>query len=753
MNEILIRRKNSFILERLPELDSTPILNALSTYVKSLDTTTQKALFAATVANNMISLGFIPDKDMFNKMISDSVLALKVQTYIIPMLESKTGANVKYIPMYKNFPKEVLTKTNFELTMNALAHYNSDGAITISEDEREREKLNQIIKCTPVHITDEKAIDTLSLNLLKSATPLTGTDISDLEKIHKEKDITVYLPNSIPCKENIANIAKVLYKNNNIASLNHIRKYVKNPNEVLRILNTINGTGDASLTNISVNNMSRAMRRFALRLINECENPAEEMKLYKNNWIKVGEKLHPGEYAKQFPNAYNAFSSLRDKELLKEVKTFNAKIESALSDKVPENVKEKIFEENPGAFAKNIDRLLRNQTEEEQEKTIDTLKKLSGKMSSNILWQLHAHFSMRNQSKTFHDESVRTFKLKNSKGKNVVISNELKEINEGTCQKVVSVVEEALKEKYKKKSPMGKVYISDNIKECKIPNDTRNTSKEASLAKGSKINFKNSSNIRGFIWWTNRKDNFRTDIDLSAAFLDEKFKQIGSCSYRNLRNAYAVHSGDIVDGKDFNSEGVAEFLDINVKDALASGVRYCIFSVHNYTNFNFSELEHAHFGYMERDELNNGEIFEPSTVKNKIKLSAEAVSAIPCMFDLKEHKMIWIDTPFSSVSKINNVETNIVPIEISAFNAANTEKASISDLVRVNVEARGGVLVDSPEEAEIVFDLDGEEYNGKTVITPFDLDYFSGNLLPETEATQFNKSKEKDNSDHEDIEI
>ena len=41
----------------------------------------------------------------------------------------------------------------------------------------------------------------------------------------------------------------------------------------------------------------------------------------------------------------------------------------------------------------------------------------------------------------------------------------------------------------------------------------------------------------------------------------------------------------------------------------------------NYTGYKYSEIPHADFGFMVREDAMSGEIFEPSTVENKISLN------------------------------------------------------------------------------------------------------------------------------------
>jgi hypothetical protein len=248
----------------------------------------------------------------------------------------------------------------------------------------------------------------------------------------------------------------------------------------------------------------------------------------------------------------------------------------------------------------------------------------------------------------------------------------------------------------------------------------------------------------------------RIDIDLHAAMLDENLSLIDNISYYALRNEVGCLSGDIIDGEDFDGKGVAEFLDVNIsklKDVYPKA-KYVTFTVKNFSLQKYSDMEHVHFGIMEREKVNDGQIFEPSTVKHLVKPNAQSSNAFICMYDVETREMIWVDDlNIGSFKKFepNNLHSNIRGVTASAYNAIHMEKPNIDDVIRVNVEARGGKLVESREDADLVFALDGD-------IKPTDLDYFSGNLIPKNVSKEYEiveeieEEVEEDNTKEQNIE-
>ena len=54
-------------------------------------------------------------------------------------------------------------------------------------------------------------------------------------------------------------------------------------------------------------------------------------------------------------------------------------------------------------------------------------------------------------------------------------------------------------------------------------------------------------------------------------------------------------------------------------------------------------MSHAMFGWMERDDGEFGEIFEPKTVKQKMDLASQSTVCIPVIFDCQTREVIWCD--------------------------------------------------------------------------------------------------------------
>ena len=318
---------------------------------------------------------------------------------------------------------------------------------------------------------------------------------------------------------------------------------------------------------------------------------------------------------------------------------------------------------------------------------------------------------------------MRTFFPKGNVAKCYAIVNNQGPIQNIYCKEIICICEEALINNYRSKESMGNVYIEPALKNYFIPYSQRSASKSLkTITRGSKLALSNDAKIiRPFIWWTNinedtdRYSQYRVDIDLSSAIYDENWKYLQHISFTNLKSDKfkVYHSGDIVNGGSVNGAGVAEFIDIDIDSIIKNGGRYVMCQVLSYTGTPYCELPNCRFGWMERANINSGEIFEPKTVVQKMDLTTETRVCIPVIIDCLNKEIIWADLSnsldnFSRSS--NTIENNLTGSSIIAYALANMHKPTIYDLVYLNAIATGS-LVDNIEQADYIFGVDNtQEY-------------------------------------------
>ena len=175
-----------------------------------------------------------------------------------------------------------------------------------------------------------------------------------------------------------------------------------------------------------------------------------------------------------------------------------------------------------------------------------------------------------------------------------------------------------------------------------------------------------------------------------------------------------------------DGQGASEFLDVDLDSVLQDGGRYVIYQVYSFTRQKFSDLPHAMFGWMEREDVGSGEIYEPVTVEQKMDLNSQGTVCIPVIFDCLKREAIWCDMNLSLGGYRfdqggNNLESNISGVVATCYGILHMRKPNLYDLIDLHIRARG-VRVKDKEDADIIFDVEEG-------ITPFDTDVFVGEYL------------------------
>jgi hypothetical protein len=210
------------------------------------------------------------------------------------------------------------------------------------------------------------------------------------------------------------------------------------------------------------------------------------------------------------------------------------------------------------------------------------------------------------------------------------------------------------------------------------------------------------------------------DIDLSAVMYDENWNYVEHISYTNLRssNYKAVHSGDIVTAP----QGASEFIDLHIPSIVDYGGRYVVASLLSFTSHPYCDLPECFVGWMMRKKPGSGEIFEPSTVANKIDITADTQIAIPVIMDLVERTVIWTDLALTRHPEYyNNVEGNQKGMVLMGKALTTLRKPDLYDLFTLHAKARGE-LVDTLDQADTI-------YSVEQGITPFDIEQIMAEYL------------------------
>jgi len=662
----------------------------------------KNAALVASFDANLRRLGFALDADAVKALldvpasdfggIANDVIA-----------EAKRIKGVKrYSPMYPNFPKQVMEASDAELYLNAIMHYYGDMVglrILPVYEKAERPELDfdesRFKKVGVAYQQDFFATIMSVVNQKAGYGEQEREDISEFwEHLMQQPQGEFNFGN----RENKAWLAAKAYRYLKFFPMGEVFKF-DTATDVLRFAVAL-CDGDVSLAEKTrFKSFARSERRLILGLFNQINGLDEDFARRPETFKRLGERLHPREYSAQFPIAASAFATVRDNK--RKPVTFNSAVENALSSGAT-SAAVSLLKTRPGEFARRLDEVLRSANNITQARAfVKAFDAVAAQVSAPVLLQARAALQADRGGN-------RIFFPKGNVSKFKAIPDTRGDIDLSVRNAAVEACNKGLVARFSEKGSLGKVYVDSALDGVNVPLTIRDASKGRVLGRGSRMPFNEKTNVlRFFIWW---KDidiggrNGRVDIDLSAVLLDDNFNTVEAVAYYNLRGLGATHSGDITSAP----HGASEFIDIDPAKVLERGARYVAMTVHSFSRQNLSDIPEVFAGYMERSDHDSGEVYDPRTVENRVDLTTPTTNSVPYIFDMKTGEAIWIDMALRLGGYGyggNNAASTSLTTENLVSAVVRKNYPSLGDLFRLHAKARG-TLVDSPAEADVVFNLD-----------------------------------------------
>lgn len=595
------------------------------------------------------------------------------------------------------------------------------------------------------------------------------------------KFLTILNNCDIPNKENLAFWANYIVKNTDNTTFNQVMlDKFSTVTDVLRFVAAYS-EGDKSLAaTFKVAKLSRPMRKLILNLTEKvCNKQSDKDQLgenflkYRSEWVRVAFACHSGEYSRQYPETTQFLSKLRNNE---KIRTFNGELETAYANGDVDSLVT-LLSIRPGVFARNLTRLLAQEkpefekfvskkkqaalalalynkktqakktifgeklsamniqtkkfeepadatckveftgfTEQDHARFVQSFGEVADKISTPVLLQVHNHFkNMEAKMKA----GGRAIMPKGGVSKMFYQSGSIGTYDLALCKQIETIAEQALINRFAKLPALGYTYIDPELKSQNIPFAMRSASKALkTVARGSTFPVEDKSNVRLFLWWKEAKYD-RCDIDLSASMYDENFKNVGHCGYWHLRDEDGAftHSGDIVSAPN----GACEFIDIR-RNLIPKNAAYIVMTLSSFSGQKYCDLPECFAGWMERDDdMQAGEVFDARTVNNKVDLSSNTTNIMPIVYDVKNNRMIWIDTAYSNGAIASNAHQNSDAISMILKSFVEGFKPNLHDLFEMHAKARG-TIIDNPENADNIFSI----HNG---VTPYDFDVITSEFM------------------------
>ena len=339
-----------------------------------------------------------------------------------------------------------------------------------------------------------------------------------------------------------------------------------------------------------------------------------------------------------------------------------------------------VYASNGSMLERRIKMLLSRANPQEAVKILDMLPASNPIVLYQLLATLSADDTEARTFTYFYNNKVRVHKETEYEAK-----WRKSRLNESTRKFLASVCLDKIKEYYKSLPSLGKIYVADNFYKLGMPTNTSASGKGIDvLPIGSRMAV-NGTKIRTFVHW---KKAFDIDSSLIIVDKDNNLSSMGWFNYSGKG-----FGNDILFSGDITGQNGAEYFDIDLEALAAKGYKYVVQTFHGY----MSKLDSGEIyaGYQNKENFDT-KAWDPKNIEMQFKVYGDSRACVAFAIDVQTREVIILNQIIDSDDQV---------VRPSGFKTI--EKYLQSNYLDVNVgmiaECRGEI-VDTPEEANIIFD-------------------------------------------------
>ncbi len=620
------------------------------------------------------------------------------------MFKFAVGQLGEYVPLpfYEGFPDTVRKLTKEQLLFDQILHYYTTYGLglvdepghSLMEEEFERTAFKENCKVKEFRIVDEQtAVEEVKAyvqNLLLSSRPLNAGCYQVVREAIADYDVAL---DQCACKDTAI---KLLLDERNVAYTKWL--YL---NDFIKLVEYLNYEDYQNL-NIKKLNLKNKDRVFLSKVLDKLldTNFSVDACMEKRQaWVGI---LHHIHYKPKTIKACKFLDAMRNGANTSSFSRF----EKLMADGNIKGAVDLIIKEKGSAgFLRKLNYILSRCTNEENTKyVLDHLE--SGK--TIVLIQLMLQYA------NYRSATNRVFKfpkfnlMRVHTETNSEMAHRRSIIGKHTIAAIVELLKKTLADNLKGK--LGKVFVDENMKNIALPlQETASFTGYGNLPKGSKIKLEDGKKVRAFTYW--EKVN---DIDLSVLGItnDGERREFSWRTMSFKQSETITYSGDQTSG--YN--GGSEYFDIDLDKMKQCYPKYRYYVLCNnvYSSQHFSEV-FCKAGYMMRDVVDSGEVFEPKTVVSSYFINCDSTFAYLYAIDVVNKEIIWLNLGKNSNQHVAGLDDNSFLFDY--FNVTDTiNMHSLFTMLATEV------VSDSKEADVVVSDVAVETKEGATVIRSCDTD-------------------------------
>lgn len=586
--------------------------------------------------------------------------------------------------------------------------------LSVPADESHRAALVDTTPLRPLTLAGENAMDELVLAWTRAPVAMTAEDAQTLKDVLQKAPMGLVkrlYEAGIPNRETRARVGAALLWRDAEKFRQAVAQACDTATDALRLASVLS-TDDAALVLPSHFRLSRPLRRAVVTALERvCETDTglaqagEDACRRPRRFVALFHHLHAGSWEVANERLRGLVDTVRN--AIRTIPTFARRVEHGLdalrarpTDGSVLGALLDALGERPGEFARRLDAVMR--VADDRGAVLDAFETAAGRVATPVLLSLLAHARSRSDAPTGKND-VRLFIPKGPKASLHGVADTRAPVERTHLARLGRVVRTALEQRFAAGAPLGRVWVDPALKSVPVPAGlgTATTGLDT-LSRGTRQALPEDTRlVRLFVYWKENADSGRVDVDLSLTMYKANWESAGHVAFTNLAESGFQHSGDVQSAPN----GATEYIDVDLKKALKSGVRYVVTTVISYTGQPFDAFE-AQVGVMPRQN-DTGRVFEPKTVAARGDLTAPTTQQTGLALDLKTREWVWLDLAAAKSRMRGAVIHQQEALGLLCRNAFQwaDERPSMYDLLTCHARARG-TLVAQVEDADRILGME-----------------------------------------------
>jgi hypothetical protein len=561
-------------------------------------------------------------------------------------------------------------------------------------------------------------------HLVGHSAPLAPDDRAEIEAVIDAMGPKAvrWLPARIPVKETMAIALARLWMvaPDRSAMLQTVRAHLTTATDVLRVAAVLLGGNPGLVEPMRLGSLGRDLRRTLLEAIDRlpADQAIEDMWRHRGAWKRVGERLHPYEYAKRFPVAALAFAAVRRTRL--DMVTFGDAIRdeargvatvrivndrarvtpwaSFVEDRLRTGDVRAAAEwlgQRPGELLRRVDHLIRVAEAHQPDAltaVIGAVEAASTRGSPAMLLGLASHTARRTEPwprRVFfpRGEVLRAWGIPDRRAP----------LRSDAIAAIAAVVRAELMSRAAGRRNFARAVIDRGLADLPVPLGARAASQsKMAWPRGSEIALPEApagNALRWFLHWE-ESSGMGVDLDLSVAMFDAAWRHVATCDLDHVvvGDRAAVHSGDLTAAPP--PAGASEFVDLELDRLRALGARHAVMAVFSHNSIPFDQLTYGFAGLMVRPR--DGAPFDPRAAAQRFDLRGKSMINVPLVIDLEAQRLRWLDvhiTGHGALRRVGGYRAALAHLGRDfADLAASAARPTLWDIATIHAVARANIV-------------------------------------------------------------